>query len=105
MQKKTTKKNSNGPKSALKSKRNSKIEGKEDAKRKKAIVKFNEEVEMHHFGERRWNDYKTKGATFTKGNFTAEEIKTLMNALCAYVKERNETEPMETLTTLCSRSK
>jgi len=68
-------------------------------------VKFNEEVEMHHFGERRWNDYKTKGATFTKGNFTAEEIKTLMNALCAYVKERNETEPMETLTTLCSRSK
>ena len=73
------------PKSALKAKRNDKIEEKAEAKREKG-VKFNEEVETHLIGERKWNDFKTKSATFKKGTFTAEEVKTLMNALCAFVK-------------------
>lgn len=57
-------------------------------------------------GERRWNDYKTRGHTFKKGSFTSDEIKTLMNALCAHVKQSDFTEdPSETLTILCTRSK
>ena len=94
-------------KSALKTKRNDKVEVKAESKRQMG-VKFNEEANVEHvFGERRWNDFKTKGATFTKGNFTADEIKTLMNALCSYVKEHTafDADPMETLTILCSRSK
>ena len=61
------------------------------------------------FGERRWNDFKTKGHLFKKGNFTSEEIKTLMNALCSYVQKNHETSEdssaLDTLTILCSRSK
>ena len=41
---------------------------------------------MHVIGERKWNDYKTRGHSFRKGNFTNEEVKSLMNALCSYVQ-------------------
>ena len=73
------------PKSALKSKRGDKADAKTEAKRKNG-VKFSSEVDFHVIGERRWNDYKARGAIFKKGNFTTEEIKTLMHALCTYVK-------------------
>ena len=72
-------------------------------------MQFKSEVETHVFGERRWNDFKTRGHTFKKGSFTEEEIKTLMNALCSYVQKNHETseasDALETLTILCSRSK
>lgn len=61
---------------------------------------------MHIIGERTWNDFKRKGATFKKGSFSAEEIKKLMNTLCNYVKQQETSnDPLETLTILCSRSK
>ena len=87
------------------------MDSKTDKKRVKAVVQFNENVETHVFGERKWNDYKTRGATFTKGSFTAQEIKTLMDALCTYVRDNSGeqsgsgVDPMETLTILCSRSR
>ena len=99
-------KESTATESTLKAKRSTKVEAKAEVKQSKG-VKFSEQVVEHVFGERRWNDFKTKGATFTKGTFTPDEVKTLMNALCAYVKEHTsiEADPMETLTILCSRSK
>lgn len=72
-------------KSSLKVKRNEKVEQKAEAKLSKG-VKFSAEVETHVIGERTWNDFKKKGETLKKGTFVEEEIKTLMNALCAYVK-------------------
>jgi len=65
-------------------------------------------VETHVIGERTWNDYKKKGDSLKKGNFTEEEIKTLMKALCNYVKQKevsSEDDALNTLTILCSRSK
>ena len=93
-----------GPKSALKAKRESKAQAKAEAKISKG-VKFSADVETHIIGERKWNDYKTKGHTFKKGNFTPDEIKKLMDALCQYVKQQNESDALETLTMLCTRSK
>ena len=65
-------------------------------------------METHVIGERTWNDYKKKGDSLKKGNFTEEEIKTLMKALCNYVKQKevsSEDDALNTLTILCSRSK
>lgn len=70
------------PKSALKAKRENKV-----ASKKQKGVKFSSEVETHVIGERTWNDFKRRGATFKKGSFSPEEIKTLMNALCNFVKQ------------------
>lgn len=69
-------------KSALKQNRTEKVKAKIEKKSKIKGVQFNNEVDTYVFSERRWNDFKTRGHTFKKGNFTKEEIKTLMNAVC-----------------------
>ena len=62
------------PKPALK-KREQKAAGK-------GSVKFNENVEVHTFYERSWNDYK-KG-DFNKGAFQPDEVDSLLHSLCQY---------------------
>ena len=69
-------------------------------------VKFNEKVLTKtiddFLGERTWNDYK-KRKDIIKGKFSEDEIKTLMQALCSYVKENNLGE--EGLIALVTKSK
>ena len=53
-------------------------------------------------GNRTWNDHK-KGRKLSKGKFEDEEVKTLMNAICSYVKQYDLGE--DGLIDLCSKSK
>ena len=83
-------------------KRDAKAASKTDAKQRKG-VKFNDVVETHHIGERRWNDYKNKD--LKKGTFTKEEMDLLMNALCTFVSQQDTDDPNELITILCNKSK
>lgn len=66
------------PKPALK-KRDVKAESKAP---KSKGVKFSENIEVHTYYERSWNDFKRKD--FTKGAFTQTEVDTLIKSLCDY---------------------
>jgi len=48
-------------------------------------VKFSENIEVHQYYERTWNDFKRKD--FIKGAFTQTEVNTLIDALCNYARE------------------
>ena len=73
----------------------------EEKQKTKKGVKFNDNVQTHVIGERRWNDYVNN--TFQKGAFSEEEVKKLLNALCSYAKDQDD--PLETLTLMCQKSK
>lgn len=73
--------------------------------KKKRQVKFNEDVVMveNLVGRRTWNDSSKRRGILTRGQFTDGEVKTLMNALCSYVKTNNLT--VEDLICLCQKPK
>ena len=75
---------------------------KEAAKRH---VQFNEDVVMveNLAGRRTWNDSSKRKGILARGSFTDGEVKTLMNALCNYVKTNNLT--VEDLISLCQKPK
>lgn len=72
---------------------------------KKRHVKFNEDVVMveNLVGRRTWNDSSKRKGILARGQFTDGEVKTLMNALCNYVKTNNLT--VEDLISLCQKPK
>lgn len=75
---------------------------KRDEKSAKKGVKFSETVETHILGERSWNDFKN-GRHYTKGSYTQEEVKALLNSLCSFASQ--QVGPLNVLTLLCSKSK
>jgi hypothetical protein len=54
-------------------------------------------------GERRWNDSKVDKDRFKKGNFTDDEVRKLMHALCEYADKAED--PESTISALCTKSK
>lgn len=94
-QKKETQKKEKGVKPVLK-----KRETKAGAKEKRG-VKFNENIEVHNYHERTWNDYKRR--QMVKGAFTPSEVSTLIDSLCSYAAKQDN--PEEVLTLLCNKPK
>jgi hypothetical protein len=61
------------------------LKKREDKASKKLAVKFNENVEVHTFWQRNWNDYKKKD--MIRGPFTEVEVQKLVTALCEYANQ------------------
>lgn len=66
-------------------------------------MQFNEKIETHVIGERKWNDSKNKKENFKKGLFSDDEVKKLMHALCEYANQQED--PEGVLNALCTKSK
>lgn len=81
------------PKPALK-----KREAKADSK--KLAVKFNDNVQVHTFWQRNWNDYKKR--EMLRGPFSESEVNKLVTALCEFAAQQED--PKDILKTLCSNS-